>query len=118
MQNSFGTTLHHCTSFHPQTDGQTERVNQVIEDMLRCYMLDFKGGWEDHIRLIEFAYNSSYHASIGIALFVALYGRPCRTPVCWNEVGDSSIYGSDYIKETTEKIAIITQRLRIAQSRQ
>ena len=81
------------TAFHPQTDGQSERTIQTLEDMLRACVLDFGGSWEDHVGLIEFAYNNSYHASIEMAPFEALYGRPCRSPVCWAEVGDRALLG-------------------------
>ncbi|XP_050373418.1 uncharacterized protein LOC126791060, partial [Argentina anserina] len=118
LQKAMGTTLDMSTAFHPQTDGQTERVNQVMEDMLRACVLDFKGSWEDHLRLIEFAYNNSYHSSIGMAPYEALYGRPCRSPICWAEVGDEALMGPEVVQETTEKISIIRDRIRTAQSRQ
>ena len=118
FQKAMGTTLDMSTAFHPQTDGQTERVNQVMEDMLRACILDFKGSWEDHLPLIEFCYNNSYHSSIGMAPYEALYGRPCRSPVCWAEVGDKELLGPDIVQETTEKISLIRDRIRTAQSRQ
>jgi hypothetical protein len=89
-----------------------------MEDMLRACILDFKGSWEDHLPLIEFSYNNSYHSSIGMAPFEALYGRPCRSPICWAEVGDSELLGPDIVQETTEKITLIRDRIRTAQSRQ
>ena len=79
LQTAMGTSLRMSSAFHPQTDGQTERTNQVMEDMLRACVLDFEGTWETHLPLIEFAYNNSYHSSIGMAPFEALYGRPCRS---------------------------------------
>jgi len=82
-----GTKLHLSTAFHPQTDGQFERTIQTLEDMLRAYALDSTGTWDHNLPLVEFAYNNSHHASIGMAPFEVLYGRCCRTPVCWNEVG-------------------------------
>ncbi|KAM5551108.1 hypothetical protein ABKV19_026106, partial [Rosa sericea] len=118
QQKAFGTSLDMSTAFHPHTDGQTERVNQVMEDMLRACVLDFKGSWEDHLPLVEFAYNNSYHSSIGMAPYEALYGRPCRTPICWAEVGDREFLGPEIVQETTEKIYIIRDRIRTAQSRQ
>ena len=69
------------TAFHPQTDGKAERTIQTLEDMLRACVIDFKGSWEDHLPLIEFSYNNSYHSSIGMAPFEAPYGRRCRSPV-------------------------------------
>ena len=78
-----GTQLSMSTAFHPQTDGQSERTIQILEDMLRACVLDLKGSWEEHLPLIEFAYNNSYQASIQMAPYEALYGRPCRSPICW-----------------------------------
>ena len=72
-----GTELHFIIDFHPQTDGQSERVIQIVEDMLCAYVLDFKGSWSNHFPLVEFAYNNSYQSSIGMARYEALYGRPC-----------------------------------------
>ena len=106
------------TDFHPQTDGQSERTIQVLEDMLRACVLDHKGIWEEHLPLVEFACNNSYQASIQMAPYEALYGRPCRSPVCWTEVGESSITGPSLIKDISEKVSLIRQRLLNAQSRQ
>ncbi|CAL5428738.1 unnamed protein product [Camellia sinensis] len=106
------------TTFHPQTNGQSERMMQTLEDMLRMCVLDFQGSWETHLPLVEFAYNNSYHSSIGMAPYEALYGRPCRSPVCWTEVGDKSLLGPEIIQLTTEKIKTIRERLKTAQSRQ
>ena len=113
-----GTELRFSTAFHPQTDGQSERVIQVVEDMLRACVLDFKGNWSNHLLLVEFAYNNSYQASIGMAPYEALYGRPCRSPTCWLEEGESSLFEPEIVRETTEKIQLIRERLRTAQSRQ
>ena len=79
----FGTNLNLSTAYHPQTDDQTERVNQVIEDILRMYVMDRPSKWEDYLYLVEFAYNNGYHASLRMIPFEALYGRRCRTPVSW-----------------------------------
>ncbi|KAL0534336.1 hypothetical protein IC582_028626 [Cucumis melo] len=86
LQTAMGTRLDFCTAFHPQTDGQTERLNQVLEDMLRAWALEFPGSWDSHLHLMEFAYNNSFQATIGMAQFEALYGKCCRSPVCWGEV--------------------------------
>ena len=72
---------------------------------------------EEHLPLVEFAYNNSYQASIKMAPYEALYGRPCRSPLCWTEVGESSITGPDLIRDTSEKVSLIRQRLLTAQSR-
>ena len=82
FQKAMGTQLRMSTAFHPQIDGQSERIIQVLEDMLRACVLDIKGSWEEQFPLVEFAYNNSYQASIHIVPFEALYGRPCRSPVC------------------------------------
>ena len=118
FQKAVGTRLTMSTTFHPQTDGQSERTIQVLEDMLRAFVLDHKGSWEEHLPLVEFAYNKSYQASIQMAPYEALYGRPCRSPICWTEVGESSITGPDLIRDTSEKVSLIRQRLLTTQSRQ
>ena len=116
FQKAMGTQLMMSTAFQSQTDGQSERTIQVLEDMLRACILDFKGSWEEHLPLVEFAYNNSYQASIQMAPYEALYGRPCRSPICWMEVGESSTTGLDLIRDTTEKVGLIQKRLLTAQS--
>ena len=98
LQEAFGTMLNYSTAFHRQTDGQTERTIQTLEDMLRACALDFGGSWEDHLPLIEFAYNNSYHSSIGMAPYVALYGRSCRTPTCSSDVGKRQLVGPEIVQ--------------------
>nr|GFD10019.1 putative reverse transcriptase domain-containing protein [Tanacetum cinerariifolium] len=105
------------TATYVQTDGQSERTIQTLEDMLRAYMIDFGKGWVNHFPLVEFSYNNSYHASIKAAPFEALYGRKCRSPVCWTEVGEAQILGPELIQETTEKIFQIKQRMQAAHDR-
>ena len=117
FQKAMGTRLTMSTAFHPQTDGQSEKTIQVLEDMLRACVLDHKGSWENHFPLVEFAYNNSYQASIQMAPYEALYGRPCRSPLCWTEVRESSITGPDLIRDTSEKVSLIRQRLLMAQNR-
>ena len=90
---------------------------QVLEDMLRACILDHKGRWEEHLPLVEFTHNNSYQTSIRMAPYEALYGRPCRSPFCWTEVGESSITGPDLIRDTSEKVSFIRQRRLTAQSR-
>ncbi|GJT13955.1 putative reverse transcriptase domain-containing protein [Tanacetum coccineum] len=118
LQGALGTQLDMSTAYHPQTDGQSERTIQTLEDMLRACVIDFGGSWDRHLPLVEFSYNNSYHASIKAAPFEALYGRKCRSPVCWSEVGDSQLTGPEMIRETTEKIVQIKNRLLTARSRQ
>ncbi|GJV79692.1 putative reverse transcriptase domain-containing protein [Tanacetum coccineum] len=85
FQKALGTDVSMSTAYHPETDGQSERTIQTLEDMLRAYVIDFGKGWVKHLPLAEFSYNNSYHASIKAAPYVALYGRKCRSPVCWAE---------------------------------
>ncbi|GKB21759.1 putative reverse transcriptase domain-containing protein [Tanacetum coccineum] len=106
------------TAYHPQTDGQSERTIQTLEDMLRACVIDFGNGWVKHLPLVEFSYNNSYHASIKAAPFEALYGRKCRSPVCWAEVGQVQLTGPELVQETTERIIQIKQRIQTARDRQ
>ncbi|GJQ89409.1 putative reverse transcriptase domain-containing protein [Tanacetum coccineum] len=113
-----GMNLDMSTAYHPQTDGQSERTIQTLEDMLRACVIDFGKGWVNHLPLVEFSYNNSYHASIKAAPFEALYGRKCRSPVCWAEVGEVQLTGPEIVQETTEKIIQIKQRIQAARDRQ
>ena len=107
LQLAFGTRLNFSTAFHPQTDGQSERVIQVLENMLRGCVLDFPGSWDRYVPLMEFSYNNSYQSSIGMAPYEALYGRRCRTPTCWIEMKEHKIIGPELVKDTEEKVQII-----------
>ncbi|GJT30072.1 putative reverse transcriptase domain-containing protein [Tanacetum coccineum] len=106
------------TAYHSQIDGQSERTIQTLEDMLRACVIDFGKVWVNHLPLVEFSYNNSYHASIKAASFEALYGRKCRSPVCWAEVGEVQLTGPEIVQETTEKIIQIKQRMQGARDRQ
>ena len=81
-------------------------------------MIDFKGSWDDHLPLIEFSYNNSYHSSIQMAPYEALYERRCRSPVGWFEVGEEVLIGPDSVLYAMEKVQLISDRLKITQSRQ
>ncbi|GKF25305.1 putative reverse transcriptase domain-containing protein [Tanacetum coccineum] len=105
------------TAYHSETDRQSERTIQTLEDMLRPCVIDFGNGWEGHLPLIKFLYNNSYHASIKAAPFEALYGRKCRSPVCWAEVGDARLTGPELVHETTKKIVQIKQIMQAARDR-
>ncbi|GJY78632.1 putative reverse transcriptase domain-containing protein [Tanacetum coccineum] len=118
LQKTLGTSLDMSTSYHPQTDGQSERTIQTLEDILRACVIDFGNGWVKHLPLVEFSYNNSYHASIKVAPFEALYGRKCRSPVCWAEVGRVQLTGPEITQETTEKDIQIKQRMQAARDRQ
>ncbi|GJT47335.1 reverse transcriptase domain-containing protein [Tanacetum coccineum] len=104
LNETLCTQLDMSTAYHPQTDGQSERTIQTLEDMLRVCVMDFQKGWDRHLPLIEFSYNNSYHTSIKAAPFEALYGRKCRSPICWSEVGDAQLTGPEIVGETTKKI--------------
>ena len=118
FQEALGTRVNLSTAFHPQTDGQSERTIQILEDMLRSCVLDFGGSWNEYLPLVEFAYNNSYQASIQMAPFEALYGGQCRSPIGWFEVGDPKTLGPDLVQDAKEKVQVIKQRLITAQSRQ
>nr|GEY57689.1 reverse transcriptase domain-containing protein [Tanacetum cinerariifolium] len=118
LQNALGTRLDMSTAYHLETDGQSERAIQTLEDMLRACAIDFEKGWVNHFPLVELSYNNIYHASIKAAPFEALYDRKCRSPVCWTEVGEAQILGPELIQETIEKIVQIKQRMQAARDRQ
>ena len=118
LQKAIGTRLDFSTAFHPQTDGQTKRLNQILEDMLRACVLDFKESWDSKLHLMEFSYNNSFQATIGMAPFEALYGKRCRSPLCWDEVGERELVGPELVRLTNEAVQKIRARMRTAQSRQ
>ena len=112
-----GTKLQFSTAFHLQTDGQSERTIQTLEDMLRACALDFRGSWDKHLPLVEFAYNNSFQATIQMAPYEALYGRKCRSPLHWDEVGEQDILGPDLVQKAVDKIQVVRQRMKAAQDR-
>ena len=118
LQVSLGSKLRLSSAYHPQTDGQTERTIQSLEDLLRSCVLEQGGSWDTYLPLIEFTYNNSFHSSIGMAPFEALYGRKCRTPICWYETGESVVLGPELVRETTEKVKLIREKMKASQSRQ
>ncbi|GJX14792.1 reverse transcriptase domain-containing protein [Tanacetum coccineum] len=118
VQRALGTRLDLSTAYHPQTDGQSERTIQTLEDMLRACVIDFGGSWDVHLPLAEFSYNNSYHSSIRCAPFEALYGRKCRSPVLWAEIGEGSLIGPELVLETTDKVVMIKKKLKAARDRQ
>jgi transposase InsO family protein len=104
LHKSLGTKLLHSLAYHPQTSGQIERVNQILEDMLRACALDIPQKWDDCLPLAEFSYNNSYQERIKMAPFEALYGRRCRTPLNWSEPGERYFFRPDMVKGTEEKV--------------
>jgi len=113
-----GTKLRFSTAYHLQTDGQLERTIQTLEDMLRACVLDFSGSWACYLPLVEFSYNNSFQASIGMAPYKALYGQKCHSSLYSDELGERRILGPDIVHDTLDKVVIIQQRLLGAQDRQ
>ncbi|GJR70132.1 putative reverse transcriptase domain-containing protein [Tanacetum coccineum] len=118
FQKSLGTRLDMSTAYHSQTDGQSERKIQTLEDMLRACVIDFGSSWDVHLPLVEFSYNNSYHTSIQCAPFKALYGRKCRSPVLWAEIEEGSLIGPELVQEMTDKVVVIKEKLKAARDRQ
>jgi hypothetical protein len=116
LQSAMRTKMNFITAYHQQTYGQSERTIQTLEDMLRLCVLDFKGSWIRYLLLVEFAYNNSFQPTIGMAPYEALYGRKCRSPLYWDEVGERQMLGPELVQETKENIALIRKRMLIAQS--
>eukprot|EP00253_Pinus_taeda_P017455 PITA_17455 len=105
------TQLNFSTAYHPQTDGQIERVNQVVEDMLRAYVMQQPTKWEDYLHLVEFAYNNGYHTSFLMSPFEVFYGRKCRTPSSWSGLEDRMMLGPEMLKEMEELVKKILARM-------
>src|ERR1041385_6953953 len=118
FQNAMGTHLSFSTTFHPQSSGQVERVNQILEDMLRAFVISFGKNWEKSLPFSEFAYKNSFQSSLNMAPFELLYGRRCQTPINWSETGERQFFGPDMIKEAEEQVRIVRDQLKAAQSRQ
>ena len=109
--------LNFSTTYHPQTDGQTERTNQILEDMLRACALQYSTSRDKSLSYVEFSYNNSYQKSLNMAPFEALYGQKCRTPLFWNQTGETQVYGPDVLRDAEEQVRMIRDNLRVTQSR-
>jgi hypothetical protein len=118
LHEALGTHLKFSSAYHPQTDGQTERTNQILEDMLRACALQNKLGWDKRLPYVEFSYNNSYQASLKMSPFQALYGRNCRTPLHWDQPSERQVFGPDILLEAKENIRMVRENLKTAQSRQ
>ncbi|WVZ91641.1 hypothetical protein U9M48_037785 [Paspalum notatum var. saurae] len=118
LQNALGTKLIHSSAYHPQTSGQVERVNQIVEDMLRACALTYSTKWDECLPLAEFAYNNSYQKRLNMAPFEALYGERCRTPLNRSEPGERVTFGPDLVTQAEEQVKFIQSNLKSAQSRQ
>ena len=115
---ALGTRLIRSSAYHPHTDGQTERVNQILEDMLPTCVLSYSKKWDECLPLAEFSYNNSYQESIKMAPFEALYGWRCRTPLNWSEAGERNFFGPDLVGEAEDQVRLIQANLKTAQARQ
>jgi len=109
LHKSIGTNLEYSSAYHPQTDGQIERVNQILEDLLRACVLTYGSDWDKNLSYAEFTYNHSFQASMKMSPFEALYGRKCITPLMWSETGERSYFGLDAIIEAEENVAKIRE---------
>ena len=116
LHQALGTALKYSTAYHPQTHGQTERVNQILEDMLWACALAHGPKWEDCLPYAEFSYNNSFQTSLKMSPFEALYGRKCRTSLNWSQTGDSRIFGTDLILVAEKQVKEIRDRLQLAKS--
>jgi len=112
LQSAMGSKLTMSSTYHPQTNGQSKRMIQSLEDLLRTCILDHLGAWDDFLPLIEFTYNNSFHASIGMTPYEALYGRKCRTPLCWYQDGKVVLIGLELLEQTTEKVRMVSNRMQ------
>ncbi|WVZ64189.1 hypothetical protein U9M48_013751 [Paspalum notatum var. saurae] len=118
LHESMGTKLNFSSAYHPQTDGQTERTNQILEDMLRACAIQYGASWDKSLPYAEFSYNNSYQTSIKMSPFQALYGRRCRTPLHWDQLGEKQLFGPGIIEDAERQVRMIRENLRIAQTRQ
>jgi hypothetical protein len=118
LHEALGTHLNFSSAFHPQIDGQTERTNQILEDMLRACVLQDQSGWDKRLPYAKLSYNNSYQASLKMSPFQALYGRSCRTLLQWDQPREKQVFGPDILLEDEENIKMVRENLKMAQSRQ
>jgi hypothetical protein len=112
------TQLRFSSAYHPQTDGQTKSVNQILEDMLRACALQYGTSWDKSLPYAEFSYNNSYQESLKMAPFEMLYGRRCRTILFWSETGEQKVIGPDILQEAEKQVCMVRENIRVTQSRQ
>jgi hypothetical protein len=113
---SLRTHLIHSLAYHPHANGQTERVNQILEDMLRAGVMENQGSWDKNLPLVEFLYNNNYQESLKMAPFEVLYGHRCRTMLNWIETGEKAIFGPDLILESETTVCHIQENLEATRS--
>jgi transposase InsO family protein len=117
LHETLDTQLRFSSAYHPQTDGQNERVNQILEDMLRACALQYGRSWDKSMSYAMFSYNNSYQVSLKMAPFEMLYGRRCRTLLFWSEAGERKVFGCDILQEAEKQVCMVRENLRVAQSR-
>jgi len=110
----FCTNMNFSTSYHPYSDGKIEIFNQVIEDMLRMYVMDKPSNWEDYLNLVEFSYNNGYQYSLNMSTFEALYHRKRNTLVIWDNPTDRVVLGLELLKDMQDQMVKINQNLKVA----
>jgi hypothetical protein len=116
LHESMDTKLNFSSAYQPQTDGQTKQINQILEDTLRACALKHGTSWDKSLPYAEFSYNNSYQANLKMAPSEALYGRKCRTPLFWNQTGESQVFGLEIFQEAERQVQIIRENLKVAQS--
>jgi transposase InsO family protein len=114
LHESMNTKLNFSLAYHPQIVGQTERVNQVLKDMMRACALQYGRSWDKSLPYAEFFYNNSYQESLKMAPFEMLYGRKCRTRIFWSETGERQVFGPNIIQDTEKQVCIVRENLKIA----
>jgi hypothetical protein len=118
LHETLDTQLCFSSAYHPQTDGQTERVNQILEDMLRACAMQYGRSWDKSLLYAKFSYNNSYQESLKMTPFEMLYGHRCRTPLFWIEAGEQRVFGPDILQEAKKQVRMVRENLHVAQSRQ
>jgi hypothetical protein len=118
LHEALDTQLCFSSAYHPQTNGQTKRLNQILEDMLRACALQYGRSWDKSMSYAEFSYNNSYQESLKMVLLEMLYGHRCRTPLFWNETAERKVFGPDILQEAKKLVRMVRKNLRVMQSRQ
>jgi hypothetical protein len=118
LHETLDTQLRFSSTYHPQIDGQLERVNQILEDMLRACALQYGRSWDKSLPYAEFSYNNSYQESLKMAPFEMLYGHRCRTLLFWSETGERKVFVPDILQEAEKQVHMVRENLGIVQSRQ
>jgi hypothetical protein len=116
LHETLDTQLRFSSAYHPQTDGQTKRVNWILEDMLRACALQYGRSWDKSLPYAKFSYNTNYHESLKMALFEMLYGRRCRTLLFWSEAGEWKVFGPNILQEAEKQVCMVRENLLVAQS--